>query len=331
MELLTRYLAAVGFWLPKEQRQDILAELSEAIRSRIEEQEGALGRALTESEQEAILKDWGSPVVVAGRYVPPRHLVGPALYPVYRLVLKGAFLFYIVPWFAVWLAFFAIDSKYRLGSPGAALQGLWNTMAFGFTAITAAFAILERYHSTSKFMEAFNPRKLPPVRNTERMSRTSAVTGFVTNAVTALWWVDVLRLPEIPGISFRVAPEIARAYYWPVLAFLVAVALLDLVNIIRPVWTRQRASVSLVVHVGGVVLAGLLLAAGPFVVVAGAAPDPVLREIAKWTGLSFAVVLAFCGLDYALRGVQDLRRARGQEPLAHWAMRLFTGENCRAL
>ena len=36
-ELLERYLQAVRFWLPKAQQEDILAELSEDLRSQIEE------------------------------------------------------------------------------------------------------------------------------------------------------------------------------------------------------------------------------------------------------------------------------------------------------
>ena len=37
MELIDRYLQAVKFWLPKNQRQDIIAELSEYLRSQFEE------------------------------------------------------------------------------------------------------------------------------------------------------------------------------------------------------------------------------------------------------------------------------------------------------
>jgi hypothetical protein len=39
MELLDRYLQAVKFWLPKAQKQDIIEELSEDIRSQVEEKE----------------------------------------------------------------------------------------------------------------------------------------------------------------------------------------------------------------------------------------------------------------------------------------------------
>jgi hypothetical protein len=45
MELLNRYLQAVGFWLPRKQKHDIIGELSEELRCQIEEKESALRRA----------------------------------------------------------------------------------------------------------------------------------------------------------------------------------------------------------------------------------------------------------------------------------------------
>ncbi|MEI6668118.1 MAG: hypothetical protein WCP29_08175 [Acidobacteriota bacterium] len=88
MDLLDRYLHAVKFWPPKAQRQDIVSELSEDIRSQVEDKECELGRALSETEVEAILVRIGRPVLVAGRYLPQRHLIGPALFPIYVFVLK---------------------------------------------------------------------------------------------------------------------------------------------------------------------------------------------------------------------------------------------------
>jgi hypothetical protein len=62
MELLDRYLKAVGTYLPADQRDDILRELSEDIRSEMEEKESELARPLTAAEQEAILKRHGNPI-----------------------------------------------------------------------------------------------------------------------------------------------------------------------------------------------------------------------------------------------------------------------------
>src|SRR5258708_21182913 len=87
MELLDRYLQAIEFWLPKRQRQDIITELSEDLRSQVEEKETELGRKLEDAEVEAILKRCGSPLEVASRYRPQQYLIGPTLFPIYRFVL----------------------------------------------------------------------------------------------------------------------------------------------------------------------------------------------------------------------------------------------------
>src|SRR5215469_5516421 len=48
MDLLQSYLKAVRRYLPRAHRDDIVAELSEDLRSQIEEQESELGRPLRE-------------------------------------------------------------------------------------------------------------------------------------------------------------------------------------------------------------------------------------------------------------------------------------------
>src|ERR1700752_1570407 len=98
MELLDRYLKAVKFWLPSDQKQDIIAELSEDLRSQIDEKESELGRALNNAEIEAILKKSGDPMLVAQRYLPQRYLIGPALFPIYWLILRAGWLFFFGPW-----------------------------------------------------------------------------------------------------------------------------------------------------------------------------------------------------------------------------------------
>src|SRR5579862_3287951 len=102
MELVERYLQAVKFWLPNEQQDDIVAELSEDIRSQMEEREEKLGRRLDDAEIGAILKGRGRPLMVANRYLPQQFLIGPALFPIYKFVLKIVALCYLVPWLLVW-------------------------------------------------------------------------------------------------------------------------------------------------------------------------------------------------------------------------------------
>ena len=66
MDLIERYLHAVKEHLPAAQQQDVIEELGDDLRSRIEERESALGRPLVEDEVVAILKQLGRPMILAG-------------------------------------------------------------------------------------------------------------------------------------------------------------------------------------------------------------------------------------------------------------------------
>lgn len=89
MTLTERYLKAVAAQLPVATRDDIIAELADAIADRMEAREEGLGRPLTDDEQEAVLREMGHPLAVAARYGSgPQHVVGPELYPWWMFGLK---------------------------------------------------------------------------------------------------------------------------------------------------------------------------------------------------------------------------------------------------
>jgi len=95
MELLDQYLKSVRPLLPEAQREDILDELSEEIRSHMENQAAVLHRPLTEEEQSAILARYGHPLIVGGRYQPylgtlaiGKELIGRELFPFFLKTLK---------------------------------------------------------------------------------------------------------------------------------------------------------------------------------------------------------------------------------------------------
>ena len=88
MELIDRYLQSVKLALPNEQQSDVTRELSDEILSQVEEKENALGRPLTEEEQATLLKQLGHPMMLAARYRKQQYLIGPAIFPIYWIVLK---------------------------------------------------------------------------------------------------------------------------------------------------------------------------------------------------------------------------------------------------
>ena len=96
MSLLEIYLGAVGMYLAKDpDKNDILAELRGHLEAKMEERRAQVSRELTETEQQAVLTEFGAPFVVATRYgrtgpsfgFGPFQLISPAAFPVYVGVL----------------------------------------------------------------------------------------------------------------------------------------------------------------------------------------------------------------------------------------------------
>jgi hypothetical protein len=330
VELLDRYLQAVGFWLPKKQKRDILAELSEDIRSQIEEKESDLGRRLDDAELTAILKTRGAPLLVAERYLPQQHLIGPLLFPIYRLVLTWAML-YQIPWFLFWIGFALLNRSHPGSDPGAAVAGalksLWLVAVYAFAAITATFALLERYQAKSRFLEQWNPRKLPRLQHPNQISRCNSAAELAWNGMLILWWVNWLGVPQMPGLRVAIAPLALQGFYWPILTLFTALAAIAGANLFRPWWTRVRAAIRLAIDCFGLILIVLLFLTKPwFEVIAGNATSGEVQDIAQWVDGSAAVLLLIYAMSFVLRGIQDMRRVTGKEPIRHWAMRLLTGE-----
>jgi hypothetical protein len=260
MELLDRYLQAIEFWLPKRQRQDIIAELSEDLRSQIEEKETELGRKLEDAEVEAILKHCGAPLEVASRYRPQHYLIGPALFPVYRFVLAVALIGCVVPRFLIWLVFLLVDPAHR---GYLHMENMWVTVLYLAFFTTLAFAIAERSGVKLEALNAWNPRKLPPVRDSNRISRFGSLFEIAAGIVVNLWFVGIF-WPR-PTIDFyRVRITIApvwQVFFWSFLFLAAANVAIASVNLFRPYWTPRRASLRLLFDgIGAGLFCGLLKA-----------------------------------------------------------------------
>lgn len=88
MDTFERYFQMLRLFLPKDQRDDIIRELSGEIRSQVADKEAELGRPLSPDEQAAVIGQYGHPLLIVARYRPQRSLIGPVVFPYYWLVLK---------------------------------------------------------------------------------------------------------------------------------------------------------------------------------------------------------------------------------------------------
>jgi hypothetical protein len=240
------YLLAIQFWLPNQQKQDITAELSEELRAQMEEQAAALGRELKQSEVEALLQRFGSPLLVAHRYLPQESLIGPMLFPVYRLVLKIVVLCFLVPWMLVWIALLVYGHGSGHGSLGANAAQLLGSLSFtGFISVgvvTLVFAVLERTLAGS-LLEEWNPRKLPALRNWHAIPRFSSAMELGGTLVAAVWWAGNMA-PPLVWNTFHLRIELSSGwgyFYWGFLGLTGCGAALAAVNLTRPYWSELRA------------------------------------------------------------------------------------------
>lgn len=253
MELLDRYLHAVEFWLPKRQRQDIIAELSEDLRSQIEDKEATLGRKLEDAEVETILKRCGSPLMVALRYRPQQYLIGPTLFPVYSFVLTILLLGCIVPRTVIWFVFLLVDPAH---AGYLHLENMVSTLVFFAFFTTAAFAILEKTGALSETLNTWNPRKLPAVRERKRIPRSSSLFEIAGLVALTLWFTSTFKpdtVFELLGAQITVAPG-WEAIFWSFMLSTAGGLAIAVANLFRPYWTPLRATLRLVVDVLGAVV-----------------------------------------------------------------------------
>jgi hypothetical protein len=161
MTLTERYLKAVAAQLPKASREDIIAELSDAIQTRMEEREEQLGRPLTEADEEAVLREFGHPLSVAARYGSgPQHVVGPELYPWWMFGVKVGLIALIC------ITVFSALIRILIGDvdPGQAIgQSFQSVFSGGLTIVgfaTIAGFVIERQKDKPAFLREWRVKDL---------------------------------------------------------------------------------------------------------------------------------------------------------------------------
>ena len=293
MELLDRYLHAIEFWLPKRQRQDIIAELSEDLRSQIDEKEAELGRKLQDTEVEAILKRCGSPLSVASRYLPQQYLIGPTLFPIYRFVLIVLVMGCVIPRCLIWLGFLIADPAHR---GYLHMENLWATIVYFAFFTTLAFVIVERSGVKLPGLDTWSPRKLPPVRDPNRIPRSGPLFEIAAAVIVNVWFVSVFwprSVIDLYGVQIALAP-VWQSFFWGFLTLAVANVALAGVNLFRPYWTPRRASLRLLLDGLGAGLFCWLLKTQVLTGISSPSlPQPKAIELTHLINLGMARTLPF--------------------------------------
>jgi hypothetical protein len=314
MELLNRYLQAVKFWLPRAQQDDIIAELREDLRSQIDERERSLGRALNEAELEALLKQRGRPLLVAGQYLPQQSLIGPLFFPAYLFVLKLAAVCYLVPWVLVWIGLVVFSPAYRAVHLGPAIAGdlfvLWLHALTVFSVVTITFATLDQATNKSKFLSDWTPRKLPPARDHYRIPRASSGFELVMGGFLGIWFLIILwtlTVVDMDGFKITLTAPWHRIF-WVFLPLWAVNTTLSAVNFVRPYWTPPRRLVRAAANFFAAAALALALKIQPAVLVSYG-NTKVGQVVEGSIDLSLAISFAIASLVCIIVGCVDVWRA----------------------
>jgi hypothetical protein len=323
MKLLDRYLGAIKFWLPKSQRQDIVAELSEDIRAQISDEQARLGRPLNDDELEALLKRYGNPMDIAERYRPSdgsrqQYLIGPTLFPIYCFILKLVLVYYLVPAVIVWICLAAFSPAYRAAHPslslGDAFHTVWTVALHAFAFVTLAFVVIERVHAKTGFLDDWSRRKPAAPRNPGHISRFGSIVKLAWLALLTKWGLDLGRFGMAHGWALdaeghRIAlTPMWNTLYWPFMAVLFSGILVALFSLWRSRRTPLLSALNLIRDGFTLVLVVLLICAGRWIDIAAPdAPDKAAAA-ARWINISVLITLVIIAAATVFDIVPEVRR-----------------------
>lgn len=322
--LIDRYLRAVKDQLPRGQQDDVINELSENLREQIEDEEAARGRPLLETEEAAILKRFGNPIVVAAQYRGDtrsvsfgRQLIGPELFPTYLKVLTVNVV--------ITALIVAVIVLVGGGTVWSSMYGGLVPIVIQFAIITGIFIYADRRFA--KDPDTWDPHTVglaDPINDhgnldgiaTKLIGQAKPTTVPFTTSLLDLgltaFGLTFLRAVGLPEQTGPFAPGPSWTDLYVPVSVLFAVALIGpIVTLLRPTWVAFRVA-SRALFDG--VLAGLMLislALGQWVVLAPSTTSTdqlstLVDTINNGVRIGVAVTIVFT----AVSGLLELRRLR---------------------
>jgi hypothetical protein len=205
MELIDRYVHEVGRHLPRKNRDDIKVELQSTLADTLEDRvEGEP----TQEDVELLLKEFGPPQEVAASYWPQgQYLIGPRLYPLFRMVVGIVLLVFVIV--QVVLFGIAVVFNQEILSFLDVLDifsGMIGSVFSAFGIIVIVFAILQRFDvKPDTEDEEWDPSQLPQIEDVETVSRGGRVAEITFSLVIV---AILLFLPDKIGVVLNPFSEI---------------------------------------------------------------------------------------------------------------------------
>lgn len=315
MDLIARYLGAVRRNLPARNADDIVAELRDALASRIEDREEALGRPLDDGETVAEIKQFGHPLVVAGRFRKQQWLIGPDVFPFYLSVARIVLLTIAALVVAVGLIQVLLGGRDPIQALLQTIGSLATSLLFGLAIVTIVFVVLERTGFPVEHIAVWDPTQLPDLGD-EQPGPWKSAAEVALSLAFLLWWAGLFRLPFPAGSAeFRIEPApIFAELYLPILILAAARLVHNLIQWLRPRWKLVLGVTGGLTAVGGLVLLALLYRAGHWATIVPTGIPPVqAADLETSLNLALRIAIVAVGVIWSLAclgALWKLSRAR---------------------
>jgi hypothetical protein len=303
MDLIDRYTHEVGQYLPHRLRADVEAELRSLLSDSVEGKALLGGVPADEALAARVLREFGTPKDVAARYAPgPQYLIGPRLYPTYVTAVK-----IMLPILAAVVLTLVIVGQFRHPeeppsiAPFIRATGsfLWSALV-NLGVMTLVFALVERaIRQREAAGSAFDPAKLPPVNDPDRISYFGRIFALYAIAALALlfnFFPDWVAVYVFSGDQSNVYPLLTPAFsrYLPLInAWWLLAFVLNLAVLRQGRWTRHTRWGDFGLEVGNAAIL-LLVVIGPPVF----RYDMLVKLVLQWF-VVFSAIKA-CVLIYRL-------------------------------
>lgn len=307
-DLIDRYLAAIARELPEAQRADITAELRDELMSQLEGQEARLGRPLTMSELETALRDFGNPLVVAGRYRKTQHLIGPQILPFWWQAIRVTLTVTAAVYVVLIVLALLVQSPSERDVPSPVL-----VLGFAFGIVTFIFAMIERYGNPERLARRWRPRRLPPARGKTK-SRFEIMVEIGMTLVALAWWIGLIHFENVmPGAELKV--ELATVWadwHWWIVAYFIGELIVNGHALLEPSRPRLNAALAIVRNLAGATILINVRQAGHFVDVSSPYISAEALEVVQANfdrGFGFGIGVAVA-IFIALAAVEAWRLGR---------------------
>ncbi len=226
MDLFERYVHEVGQHLPRKSREDIQLELLSLLQDALDERADAAGKEPNVRMAADVLYEFGKPETMAAEYRPTQYLIGPNLFPIYKIVVTVVL--------AVLAGVHALPILLNIlrgqidndiiGMLWGLLTSYWNIALTNVGLITLIFVAIERFVDLPEEQEEsteWDPLALPAIENPDRINRFEMIAGIVGGVImialinTYSTWPAIEGFPEL----LQLAPEFISQIPWLTAAF----------------------------------------------------------------------------------------------------------------